>query len=139
MDDATIGRMFFNRVDKYGPRTLFKVKRDGEYVNISWNEAGKAARDSRSFGSSEACRLTTPADGMVSSSCGMIGKATTTHNSAATPASRSRMSWMSGPRRSPTSTIGMPHSSATGFRGVATCFLPRPAAASGLVMRAVSS
>ena len=45
MEDATIGRMFFNRVDKYGPRTLFKVKRDGEYVNISWNETGKAAKE----------------------------------------------------------------------------------------------
>jgi long-chain acyl-CoA synthetase len=45
MDDATIGRMFFNRVEKYGPRTLFKVKRDGSYVNISWNEAEQATRE----------------------------------------------------------------------------------------------
>ena len=45
MDDATIGRMFFNRVEKYGPRTLFKVKRDGNYTNISWNDAGQAAKD----------------------------------------------------------------------------------------------
>jgi long-chain acyl-CoA synthetase len=45
MDDATIGRMFFNRVEKYGPSTLFKVKRDGRYTNISWNEAGQAAKE----------------------------------------------------------------------------------------------
>jgi long-chain acyl-CoA synthetase len=45
MDDATIGRMFFNRVEKYGPRPLFKVKRNDSYVNISWNEAGQAARE----------------------------------------------------------------------------------------------
>ncbi len=45
MDDTTIGRMFLNRVEQYGPRTLFKVKRDGKYTNISWNEAGKAARE----------------------------------------------------------------------------------------------
>lgn len=45
MDDATIGKMFLNRVEKYGPRTLFKVKRDGKYVNTSWNVAGQAARE----------------------------------------------------------------------------------------------
>ncbi len=45
MDDAAIGRMFFSRVERYGPRSLFKVKRDGQYINISWNEAGQAARD----------------------------------------------------------------------------------------------
>jgi len=45
MDDAVIGRMFLNRVEKFGPRTLFKVKRDGQYQNISWNEAGQKARE----------------------------------------------------------------------------------------------
>ena len=45
MDDAVIGRMFLNRVEKFGPRTLFKVKRGGQYQNISWNEAGQKARE----------------------------------------------------------------------------------------------
>ena len=45
MDDAAIGRMFLNRVERYGPRTLFKVKRDGRYTNISWNEAAQTAQE----------------------------------------------------------------------------------------------
>jgi long-chain acyl-CoA synthetase len=44
MDDATIGRMFFNRVQRYGDRPLFKVKRKGRYTDISWDEAGATVR-----------------------------------------------------------------------------------------------
>ena len=44
MDDAVVGRMFLNRVERYGPRTLLKVKRNGLYANISWNEAGETTR-----------------------------------------------------------------------------------------------
>jgi long-chain acyl-CoA synthetase len=45
MDDAVIGRMFFNRVERFGPRTLFKVKRDGQYQDISWEKAGRTVKD----------------------------------------------------------------------------------------------
>jgi len=45
MDDAAIGRMFFNRVGRYGQRTLFKVKRDDRYKDITWEEAGKKVKD----------------------------------------------------------------------------------------------
>ena len=45
MDDAAVGRMFLNRVEKYGDRTLFKVKRNGEYRDISWREAGEKVRN----------------------------------------------------------------------------------------------
>lgn len=44
MDDATVGRMFFNRVERFGSKTLFRVKRDGQYEDISWREAGREAK-----------------------------------------------------------------------------------------------
>jgi len=45
MDDAVIGRMFFNRAKRLDSRVLFKVKRDGQYQDISWREAGRAAKN----------------------------------------------------------------------------------------------
>lgn len=45
MDDAAIGRMFFNRVERYDSRVLFKVKHDGRYQDISWREAGQTAKN----------------------------------------------------------------------------------------------
>ncbi len=45
MDDAVVGRMFFNRVERNGPRTLFKVKRGGEYRDITWDEAGRTVKE----------------------------------------------------------------------------------------------
>ncbi|UCD57963.1 MAG: AMP-binding protein, partial [Candidatus Hydrogenedentota bacterium] len=45
MDDGAVGRMFFNRVERNGARTLFKVKRDGRYSDISWNQAGRTSRE----------------------------------------------------------------------------------------------
>ncbi len=44
MDDAVIGRMFFDRVERYGSRVLFKVKRTGQYQDILWREAGQTVK-----------------------------------------------------------------------------------------------
>ena len=38
MDESTIPRMFRSRVAKYGDRAAQKVKRDGQWIDISWNE-----------------------------------------------------------------------------------------------------
>ncbi len=45
MDDTTIGQMFSNRVGKYGPCTLFEVKRNGQYTDILWEEAARAVKE----------------------------------------------------------------------------------------------
>jgi long-chain acyl-CoA synthetase len=37
--------MFFNRVGRYGDRVLFKVKRDGNYRDISWNETARNVKE----------------------------------------------------------------------------------------------
>ncbi|MBI4830760.1 MAG: long-chain fatty acid--CoA ligase [Candidatus Lindowbacteria bacterium] len=45
MDDRTIGKMFFSRAERYGSRTLFKVKRDGQYRDISWADTSQAVKE----------------------------------------------------------------------------------------------
>ncbi|MBI5118058.1 long-chain fatty acid--CoA ligase [Candidatus Poribacteria bacterium] len=45
MDDKTIGSMFLNRAERYGARTLFKVKRNGQYMDISWTETARAVKE----------------------------------------------------------------------------------------------
>lgn len=38
--DATLGAMFFNRVEKYREHTALRFKKDGAWHDISWNEFG---------------------------------------------------------------------------------------------------
>lgn len=38
--DATLGEMFFNRVEKYREHTALRFKKDGAWHDISWNEFG---------------------------------------------------------------------------------------------------
>ena len=45
MDESTIPRMFRSRVAKYGDRVAQKVKRDGQWIDISWNEHDKTVRE----------------------------------------------------------------------------------------------
>ena len=44
MQEDTVGRIFFNRVPKYGSRTALKVKRDGIWRDISWEEWGRCTK-----------------------------------------------------------------------------------------------
>lgn len=41
MQEDTVGVVFFNRVRKYGSRTALKVKREGVWRDISWEEWGR--------------------------------------------------------------------------------------------------
>jgi len=41
MQEDTVAKVFFNRVRKYGTRTALRVKRDGVWVDISWEEWGR--------------------------------------------------------------------------------------------------
>jgi long-chain acyl-CoA synthetase len=41
MQEDTVAKVFFNRVKKYGNRTGLRVKRDGVWKDISWEEWGR--------------------------------------------------------------------------------------------------
>ncbi|GAB4337754.1 MAG: AMP-dependent synthetase/ligase [Candidatus Abyssubacteria bacterium] len=45
MSDASIGQMFFDSRKRYGSRPIFKVKRDGRYIDIPWDEAAQKVRN----------------------------------------------------------------------------------------------
>ena len=44
ISEDTIGKMFWNRVRQYGPRAALRVKRDGVWQDISWEEWGRNVR-----------------------------------------------------------------------------------------------
>jgi long-chain acyl-CoA synthetase len=44
ISEDTIGGMFWNRVRQYGPRAALRVKRDGVWQDISWDEWGRNVR-----------------------------------------------------------------------------------------------
>jgi len=45
MQEDTVAKVFFNRVNKYGPRKGLRVKRDGVWMDISWEEWGRNVKD----------------------------------------------------------------------------------------------
>ncbi len=40
MQEDTLPKVFYNRVNRYGTRTALRVKREGDWVDISWDEWG---------------------------------------------------------------------------------------------------
>ncbi len=44
ISEDTIGRLFWNRVRRYGPRTALRMKRTGRWQDISWEEWGRNVR-----------------------------------------------------------------------------------------------
>ncbi|MFQ5458039.1 MAG: AMP-binding protein, partial [Myxococcota bacterium] len=45
MDERTIPRMFRSRVAKYGDRAAQRVKQDGQWIDISWNEHDRIVKE----------------------------------------------------------------------------------------------
>jgi len=45
MQEDTVAKVFFNRVRKYGSRTALRVKRDGSWKDISWEQWGRNVKE----------------------------------------------------------------------------------------------
>lgn len=45
MSDKNLALMFYNRVRKYGEKTMMLVKKDGEWTPLSWNYVGDTIRN----------------------------------------------------------------------------------------------
>lgn len=45
MNEKSLPKMFFSRVNKYGEKTVLRTKKDGKWKDISWNEFGKNVKN----------------------------------------------------------------------------------------------